>query len=1422
MSSRFTHYCLDDGDEYFGDVIAEYRTVRVVLATNEIGSSSSATALSPSSSQANSPLSSSAAAPILQYSGRRFVEIYRASNITSNCGSSGGSSSNNNSVLAVDQLQSTLRGRMRFAGKGVFFDSDETAVPIVGFKATTLLSSWDQLRGATAASSETWSASPVVALAGCAGWLGADVIAKMASPTASTSSPTQQQQQQQQDRVARAIVFPFSGTTYGQRRFGLPHPHIVDSGSFHSPCTSTTSSASSATTTNNNNYYYFFLHCFIFPYVSSNQEFLNRLNMLLLAGVQRAGSISSNNNAMSPASPDGNCTSRVTAKLRMIQIARESQAKFKIAFLQDPDTEELLREVCCHRIQPLVRERGRAVISSTHIYFQPTFPVAQSSGSSDDASAILCVDLRCVVQVERRWFACSETALEIFFETVTAASNQSSSSSSSSSSIFLHFENLEQRELFGSALRKHSIVRPILRAASVHHVQEMWHQGRVSNLDYLLYLNSFAGRSRQDLSQYPVLPWVIAKYTASSKQTADGASSFPFDFADSSNYRDLSKPVGALNQARLDMFRARAAEMKEIGEPSFLYATHYSNPAYVVYFLLRSMPQLMLVLQSGRWDKPTRLFESLPEVWKSVLNAPTDVKELIPEFFEGNGDFLDLRQSLLLKSASGSNGNGSSSSTHLGLDDDSELESLFDFGKKDDGVPVRFAVDLPPWAEGSAKKFVEVNRAALESAIVSENLHLWIDLIFGSKQRGEEAWRADNVFHPMCYEHYNNSNDKSSIGGSDDGDDDVAARMAHQQLFGMVPRQIFTEPHPQRRCCRQSGQQHESTSTSTESSGIADKKCISLREALLEISKSADFTSPMTSPLSGAAAAAQQHHHHHRHQNNAAATNSSFGSSQANESLQSSFDARAKTQDMMTRALDEAGAALGAIPTVESVAPEFFQGFDSPPRAGFDGKTKQAESDALVSHQHQQQQQQRKNHGNFYDDEGDDHSGKNNRGDSHHADPSATGNDGTADHPNKDDDAHGAASLEMCRGTGDIMIQCLARGAGMLPEKSRGQNVSCIVVTGSGCIVALSRDGTEASALSIGPRGVSDVASAATVTLPERCVAMLPWEGEWVVLVSSKGTVLVLSAEKCRVYSRVPDTANDSVITACGVWADSRRLFCGHEDGNFSVWSIVSSNSNNGDSPSSSSSSSSAPPVLSKTDSVKFESGQPLYVAARDNVVASLGDSKKPAPNARIVLVSDDGETLLASTLADKTATVKEFAGFPHDVDIKSVALVWPVNLARATCTSSGSAALADEVAQLRYPVVAVGALQTDGKIFTLVADAEGEAGEMFDVADTAAISAGMNNSSCSMKITTSCILSIPPSKHAGTASAASGASSSSFLLAAVGNGVAILDADTCKVVTFLETTFSSGITHIAAAWPFAIAVDSSSGAIMAWEMLMF
>lgn len=82
-------------------------------------------------------------------------------------------------------------------------------------------------------------------------------------------------------------------------------------------------------------------------------------------------------------------------------------------------------------------------------------------------------------------------------------------------------------------------------------------------------------------------------------------------------------------------------------------------------------------------------------------------------------------------------------------------------------------------------------REALESPIVSAQLHHWIDLIFGYKQRGAEAEKADNLFYYLCYE---GAIDLDSI---TDPNERKSIEIQIQE-FGQIPIQLFSQPHPKR------------------------------------------------------------------------------------------------------------------------------------------------------------------------------------------------------------------------------------------------------------------------------------------------------------------------------------------------------------------------------------------------------------------------------------------------------------------------------------------------------------------------------------------------------------------------------------------------------------------------------------------------
>jgi hypothetical protein len=112
------------------------------------------------------------------------------------------------------------------------------------------------------------------------------------------------------------------------------------------------------------------------------------------------------------------------------------------------------------------------------------------------------------------------------------------------------------------------------------------------------------------------------------------------------------------------------------------------------------------------------------------------------------------------------------------------------FGTRQDGTVVNH-VQLPKWAGNSPRAFVMMLSDALESQFVSENIHKWIDLVFGFRQRGKEAVAAVNVFHALTYE---GAVDLSKVA------DDVQRRSNEAQIdnFGQVPMQVFKTEHKPR------------------------------------------------------------------------------------------------------------------------------------------------------------------------------------------------------------------------------------------------------------------------------------------------------------------------------------------------------------------------------------------------------------------------------------------------------------------------------------------------------------------------------------------------------------------------------------------------------------------------------------------------
>jgi hypothetical protein len=189
-----------------------------------------------------------------------------------------------------------------------------------------------------------------------------------------------------------------------------------------------------------------------------------------------------------------------------------------------------------------------------------------------------------------------------------------------------------------------------------------------------------------------------------------------------------------------------------------------------MWYLMRCEPftSFHIQLQDGRFDKSDRLFDSVEAAYRGCVSNPSDVKELIPEFYYSpeileNINRLDL---------------GKKTSTRRQIND----------------------IVLPPWA-ADPFEFIRLNRKALESEYVSRNLHHWIDLIFGYKQRpphmrsggNDSAVEACNVFFHLTYA------DAVDLEELLVKDRKLYDQYVHQITeFGQTPAQLFASPHPQR------------------------------------------------------------------------------------------------------------------------------------------------------------------------------------------------------------------------------------------------------------------------------------------------------------------------------------------------------------------------------------------------------------------------------------------------------------------------------------------------------------------------------------------------------------------------------------------------------------------------------------------------
>jgi hypothetical protein len=326
-------------------------------------------------------------------------------------------------------------------------------------------------------------------------------------------------------------------------------------------------------------------------------------------------------------------------------------------------------------------ERDQYLILLARAAGVETEPSVSASGNLHSCRKWGTADLR---DVFKRRFLFRDVALEMFFndgqnalitlnlterdELYSKLVSRVSVHEDSGNTIF----GGEMDNYIASGLSNTFRLSSIFGSSTLYDLAQRWERREITNFQYLMYLNAIAGRSYNDLTQYPVFPWILADYQSSE-----------LDLTDEKTFRDLSKPMGAQTAERRVEFADRYKQWGETNDPApaFHYGTHYSSAMIVCSFLIRLEPftQHYLKLQGGTFDHADRLFDSIGKAWESASEKNMgDVRELIPEFFY-LPEFL----------------------TNV---------NKFNFGVKQGTGEAIDSVLLPSWAHGDPKIFIQKHR----------------------------------------------------------------------------------------------------------------------------------------------------------------------------------------------------------------------------------------------------------------------------------------------------------------------------------------------------------------------------------------------------------------------------------------------------------------------------------------------------------------------------------------------------------------------------------------------------------------------------------------------------------------------------------------------------------------------------------------
>ena len=260
-----------------------------------------------------------------------------------------------------------------------------------------------------------------------------------------------------------------------------------------------------------------------------------------------------------------------------------------------------------------------------------------------------------------------------------------------------------------------------------------WNNNKINNYIFLNMLNKYSSRSYNDLQQYPIFPWILLRYNdeffenkkyilLSSLYRNNPKLNLISKRLHNQYLRLFQYPISAQTEEKRD-------ELEKKYEKNFMkfkshFNTHYSTNAIILYYLVRTSPftEGHIKFQGGQFDKIERMYFG-PDNFLKMVELSRDNREPIPEMFYFYEIYFNLNYNYF----------GYSNNKKIYLNN------------------IIFPADnISPF------EFVYLNKALLNSELISENINSWINNIFGVKQLdltdSEKIRSSCNVYQWQSYE----------------------------------------------------------------------------------------------------------------------------------------------------------------------------------------------------------------------------------------------------------------------------------------------------------------------------------------------------------------------------------------------------------------------------------------------------------------------------------------------------------------------------------------------------------------------------------------------------------------------------------------------------------------------------------------------